>query len=134
MKEQDAFKTYSVIVKHEKKYSIWSTDRDLPNGWKSAGKHGEKTECLDYIRTVWTELLPLSVRKRRDEASKRSSVGVAEKAEPPGEAQMDRLADVEHRVTVDIGDEKSAEGLTLSRSFARVLTLILSGEVAVPQR
>ena len=134
MQDQDAFKTYSVIVKHEEQYCIWPTEEDLPNGWKSVGKHGEKAECIDYIKTVWTDMRPLSLRRKRDEASKRPSVIVAEETVPPGKSLIDRLADVEHRVTVDIGDEKSAEGLTLSRSFARVLTLILSGEVAVPQR
>ena len=31
---------YKVVVNHEEQYSIWFADRDLPAGWKEAGKEG----------------------------------------------------------------------------------------------
>ncbi len=47
-------------------YSIWFADRELPNGWREAGKQGLKAECLDYIEDVWTDMRPLSLRKAMD--------------------------------------------------------------------
>ena len=60
---------YQVVVNHEEQYSIWLADRELPLGWKSAGKTGLKNECLDYISKVWTDMRPLSLRKQMDDRS-----------------------------------------------------------------
>lgn len=58
---------YQVVVNHEEQYSIWPADRELPLGWKAAGKEGPKQECLDYIEEVWTDMRPLSLRKKMEE-------------------------------------------------------------------
>ncbi|HYO56217.1 MbtH family protein [Archangium sp.] len=63
---------YKVVVNHEEQYSIWSADRENALGWKDAGKSGTKAECLDYIKQVWTDMRPLSLRKKMEEAAKRS--------------------------------------------------------------
>jgi MbtH protein len=55
--------TYKVVVNHEEQYSIWPTDRDLPAGWRDAGKSGSRTECLAHIKEVWVDMRPLSVRE-----------------------------------------------------------------------
>ena len=60
---------YKVVVNHEEQYSIWPSERDNPIGWKDAGKNGLKQECLDYIKEVWTDMRPLSLRKKMQEAS-----------------------------------------------------------------
>ena len=57
---------YTVVVNHEEQYSIWPADRALPAGWREAGKKGLKPECLEYIKTVWTDMRPLSLRKKMD--------------------------------------------------------------------
>jgi MbtH protein len=62
---------YNVVVNHEEQYSIWPADRDLPLGWKEAGKKGLKPECLAYIKEVWTDMRPLSLRKQMEEAAKK---------------------------------------------------------------
>ena len=59
---------YKVVVNHEEQYSIWFADRDLPAGWKEAGKEGVKEECLAYIEQVWKDMRPLSLRKQMDKA------------------------------------------------------------------
>ncbi len=51
-------------MNHEEQYSIWPVDRDLPLGWTEAGKTGSKAECLEHVKTVWTDMRPLSLRKR----------------------------------------------------------------------
>jgi MbtH protein len=55
---------YDVVVNHEEQYSIWPSHRDLALGWNKVGKQGTKTECLDFIEEVWTDMRPLSVRRR----------------------------------------------------------------------
>lgn len=55
---------YRVVVNGEEQYSIWPAHRDLPLGWKDAGKSGTKEECLAYIKEVWTDMRPLSLRKK----------------------------------------------------------------------
>jgi MbtH protein len=55
---------YKVVVNHEEQYSIWLADRENALGWNDAGKSGLKQECLDYIKEVWTDMRPLSLRKK----------------------------------------------------------------------
>lgn len=60
---------YAVVINHEEQYSIWPADRDLPLGWKSVGKTGSRQECLAYIKEVWTDMRPLSLRQQMDRQS-----------------------------------------------------------------
>jgi MbtH protein len=60
---------YKVVVNHEEQYSIWPAERENPLGWRDAGKSGMKTECLAWIKEVWTDMRPLSLRRRMDGAS-----------------------------------------------------------------
>ena len=60
---------YLVVVNQEEQYSIWRGDRPLPAGWRPEGKEGLKNECVEYIDRVWTDMRPLSLR-RKMEASK----------------------------------------------------------------
>lgn len=46
---------------------IWPADRENPLGWTNAGKTGTKAECLAYIQEVWTDMRPLSLRKKMQE-------------------------------------------------------------------
>ena len=64
---------YKVVVNHEEQYSIWPSERELPLGWKEAGKQGPKAECLDYIKEVWTDMRPLSLRKKMEEDERKGS-------------------------------------------------------------
>jgi MbtH protein len=59
--------TYRVVVNHEEQYSIWLADRELPLGWNDAGFSGDKAACLDYIKNVWTDMRPQSLRKRMED-------------------------------------------------------------------
>lgn len=61
--------TYTVVMNHEEQYSIWPTGRDLPNGWREAGKSGTKAECLAYIDEHWVDMRPLSLRREMDAAA-----------------------------------------------------------------
>lgn len=60
---------YKVVVNHEEQYSIWFADRENPLGWRDAGKTGSKAECLAFIREVWVDMRPLSLRKAMEKPS-----------------------------------------------------------------
>jgi MbtH protein len=53
---------YRVVVNDEEQFSIWAVDRQNPVGWRDANKSGSKTECLAYIKEVWTDMRPLSLQ------------------------------------------------------------------------
>ncbi len=59
---------YQVVVNLEEQYSIWPAERELPLGWRAAGKSGNKADCLAYIKEVWTDMRPLSLRKKMEES------------------------------------------------------------------
>jgi MbtH protein len=61
--EKDDMTVYNVVINHEEQYSIWPDYRAVPPGWQTVGKSGPKQECLAYIKEVWTDMRPLSLRK-----------------------------------------------------------------------
>ena len=67
--EEEDTTIYKVVMNHEEQYSIWLADREDAPGWKDVGKSGTKAECLAYIKEVWTDMRPLSVRKRMESAA-----------------------------------------------------------------
>lgn len=69
--DEEDDRTYKVVINHEEQYSIWFADRELPLGWKAVGKEGTKKECLDYIEEVWTDMRPLSLRKKMEEIERK---------------------------------------------------------------
>lgn len=67
--DEDDNRTYQVVVNAEEQYSLWPADRDLPTGWRAEGTTGPKAECLEHIKTVWTDMRPLSLRRKMEEAT-----------------------------------------------------------------
>jgi MbtH protein len=66
LEQLEARMVFVAVVNHEEQYSIWPADRDLPDGWRPAGRTGTKQDCLDFIETVWTDMRPLSLRRHMD--------------------------------------------------------------------
>jgi len=64
---------YCVVVNHEEQYSIWPSHKAIPQGWRDAGKRGLKSDCLEYIESVWTDMRPLSLRIAMDGSEQVSS-------------------------------------------------------------
>ena len=71
--EKEDTTIYKVVVNHEDQYSIWPADRDNALGWNDAGKSGPKAECLAFIKEVWTDMRPLSLRKQMAEMAQAAS-------------------------------------------------------------
>jgi len=71
---------YRVVVNHEEQYSIWPTYLEIPRGWRDTSKQGLKDDCLAYVKEVWTDMRPLSLRKQMEEASKATQTPQAAQA------------------------------------------------------
>lgn len=67
--ERDQNTIYKAVMNDEEQYSIWPADRENAPGWKDAGFQGLKAECLSYIKEVWTDMRPLSLRRKMDAQS-----------------------------------------------------------------
>jgi MbtH protein len=75
--EDDDDQIYQVVVNHEEQYSIWPDYKEIPSGWRAAGKSGKKDECLAYINEVWTDMRPLSLRKFMEQEAQNSQAGTS---------------------------------------------------------
>jgi len=70
--EREDTTIYKVVVNDEEQYSIWPADRENPLGWRDVGKTGPKAECLAYIKEVWTDMRPRSLREKMQEDIRRT--------------------------------------------------------------
>ena len=69
MEETEDNTIYKVVVNHEEQYSIWPVEKPNPLGWRDAGKEALKADCLTFIKKVWTDMRPLSLRNKMGENS-----------------------------------------------------------------
>ena len=102
---------YKVVVNHEEQYSIWPEYRDNPLGWNDAGKVGPKDECLAYIKEVWTDMRPLSLRKKMEELAKNPlpPPPPPDPNRPKEKSLVDRLCEQAHPVEAGLRPEKSVK-------------------------
>jgi uncharacterized protein YbdZ (MbtH family) len=130
--EDEDTTVYQVVVNHEEQYSIWPAHREMPLGWKAVGKQGPKAECLAYIKEVWTDMRPLSLRKkmaeleaRRPELEAEEARRIAEAERQPKDPRDDLvtfLATGVHPVEAGLRPEKTLSRLqeALARGFVHV--------------
>jgi len=100
---------YKVVMNSEEQYSIWPDYKEVPKGWKHAGKTGLKEECLAYIKEVWTDMRPLSLRKKMEEFAKNPPP--PPQPPDPNAPRMRNLVDYlcegDHAVEVGLRPEKT---------------------------
>lgn len=78
MLAHDSPTNYKVVINEEEQYSVWAADVRNPPGWRDAGMSGSRQDCLDYIAKVWTNMCPLSVRRRLAQNELTQDAGMAE--------------------------------------------------------
>jgi len=105
MSEEDQ-DVYRVVVNHEEQYSIWPDYRELPPGWSEVGVTGPKEVCLDHIEKVWTDMRPLSLRKRMEELKNNPPPPEPPPAEPEGPSLVERLSTGRHPVEISLRPTK----------------------------
>ena len=69
--KDDDTTVYTAVVNDEDQYSIWPAHKPMPDGWRDAGKTGPKSDCLDFVKEVWTDMRPLSLRRAMEQAETR---------------------------------------------------------------
>jgi uncharacterized protein YbdZ (MbtH family) len=97
--------TYHVVINHEEQYSIWMDGRDIPPGWRAVGKSGPKVECLDYINQVWTDMRPLSLRKKMEELQRMPPREPPPAPADPGPSLVTRLSSCDQEAEVWLGGD-----------------------------
>jgi uncharacterized protein YbdZ (MbtH family) len=102
---------YQVLVNHEEQYSIWPEYKEIPPGWKDTGKVGLKADCLAFVNEVWTDMRPLSLRKKMEEMAKNPPPPPAlpDPNRPREKSLVDRLCDGDHPVEVGLRPEKTVK-------------------------
>ena len=121
---EDEDKTiYKVVVNDEEQYSIWPENRENPPGWNDVGKVGPKAECLTYIKEVWTDMRPLSLRKKMEEMAKNPPPPPAPAdSTPRGPSLVDRLSIGDHKIVVMQRPEPSVKAFkdAIDSGYVRV--------------
>jgi len=102
---------YRVVVNHEEQYSIWPDYKEIPLGWKDVGVVGPKAECLAFIKEVWTDMRPLSLRKKMEEMAKNPPAPPPppDPNKPREKSLVDRLCEGDHPVEASLRPEKSVK-------------------------
>jgi MbtH protein len=59
---------YICLVNKEEQYSIWFAWKKIPIGWKQVGPKGSKEEVLKYVKGVWIDMRPKSLREQMEKA------------------------------------------------------------------
>ena len=72
----DDTRLYEVVMNLEQQSSIWPTGKDIPSGWEKVGRSGLKTDCVQYIEKIWTDMRPLSLRRKMDAVESSEGRGV----------------------------------------------------------
>jgi uncharacterized protein YbdZ (MbtH family) len=99
---------YKVVVNHEEQYSIWPDYKDLPPGWNDGGKSGNKAECLAYIKEVWTDMRPLSLRRKMEEMAQNPLPPPPPEPNQPRERSLvERLCEGRHPVEAGLRPERT---------------------------
>jgi len=122
--EKEDTTIYAVVMNHEEQYSIWPDHKEVPLGWKHAGKAGPKAECLAHIKEVWTDMRPLSLREKMQELAN-NPPQPASAPDPTVSREMslvDRLCEGDHPVEAGLRPERTAKLFkeTIDRNFVRI--------------
>jgi uncharacterized protein YbdZ (MbtH family) len=109
--DQEDTTIYKVVMNHEEQYSIWPEYKENPLGWKDVGKTGPKAECLAHIKEVWTDMRPLSLRKKMEEMADnpRPSPPPPDPNKPREKSLVDKLCEGDHPVEAGLRPEKTVK-------------------------
>lgn len=102
---------YRVVVNHEEQYSIWPEYKEIPLGWNDVGMVGPKAGCLAYIKEVWTDMRPLSLRKKMEEIAKNPPPPPppSDPNKPREKSLVDKLSEGDHPVEAGLRPEKTVK-------------------------
>jgi MbtH protein len=64
---EETVELHLVLKNREEQYSLWPDYKEVPIGWKSVFGPKPKEDCLRYVKKNWTDMRPLSLRKKMAE-------------------------------------------------------------------
>jgi uncharacterized protein YbdZ (MbtH family) len=115
---------YKVVMNYEEQYSIWPDYKEIPPKWKDVSKTGSKAECLAYIKEVWTDMRPLSLRKKMEEYAKNPPPAPAhpDQSAPRQKSLVDRLCETDHPVEVGLRPEPTPKSFkeAIDRNYVHI--------------
>ena len=115
---------YRAVVNHEEQYSIWPEYKEIPLGWKDVGVVGPKALCLAFIKEVWTDMRPLSLRKKMEEIAKNPPPPPPppDPNRPREKSLVDRLCEGNHPVEAGLRPEKTVTlfKAAIDRNYAHI--------------
>src|SRR5215831_19111281 len=102
---------YKVVVNHEEQYSIWAEYKQNPLGWTDVGKVGRKPDCLAFIKEVWTDMRPLSLRKKMEERARNPPPPrpPRDPNRPREKSLVDKLCEGDHPVEAGLRPERTVK-------------------------
>jgi uncharacterized protein YbdZ (MbtH family) len=102
---------HKVVMNQEEQYSIWPDCKGIPQGWTDVGRRGSKSECLAFIKEVWTDMRPLSLRKKMEEFARNPPplLSSPDSIASSGKSLIDRLCEGDHAVEVSLRPERSVK-------------------------
>src|ERR1043165_4735013 len=109
--DDDPFDAYAVVVNDEEQYSIWPVEKGLPPGWRAEGTQGSKQACLEHINEAWTDMRPLSLRRKMDDWARHPPPPEPIDEAPAAPPLVDRLSEGDHRVIVNCRPERTPQAL-----------------------
>ncbi|SEL52290.1 MbtH protein [Roseateles sp. YR242] len=54
---------YLAVVNHLGQYSVWPSHLPVPAGWREVFGPADQEHVLDYIETVWTNIVPVATQR-----------------------------------------------------------------------
>ena len=127
---------YKVVMNHEGQYSIWPDYKGIPLGWQHSGKTGTKADCLAYIKEVWTDMRPLSLRKRMDESKTFPAPSRVIGTRSREKSLVERLCEGDHPIEVILRPERTLSLLrdAIDRAYVQVRFMETAGGTEVGLR
>jgi uncharacterized protein YbdZ (MbtH family) len=136
--DRENTRAYKVVVNHEEQYSIWPAERENPLGWFDVGKSGVKAECLAYIKEVWTDMRPLSLRRKMEEMAKNPPLPPPKpnSKKRKEKSLVDKLCEGDHPVEASTRPEKTVKLFkdAIDRNYVHVKFTGTKGETELGVR
>ena len=53
---------FFVLINDELQHSLWPSFADVPQGWRVVFGEADRSECLGYVESNWTDMRPKSLQ------------------------------------------------------------------------
>jgi uncharacterized protein YbdZ (MbtH family) len=113
---------YKIVANCEEQYAIWPEHKEIPHGWKQVGKTGLKSECRAWIKEVWIDMRPLSLRNKMDDFANSAPAPRYEMDQRQRRSPVEALCEGDSPVEIDLRSDSTAKALreAIDRGYVHV--------------